>query len=177
MKKRSNFLFLSCVFAVAGILIPGTSFPAPPASTVVPSAPPVAAAPSLIFNYNPKGKPDPFKPFVDVEIDLKKKQAEQQKKKQQALPLSPLQRLPLESFKLVGIAGDQQSRKAMVQDVNKKFYPLFVGTVIGLNRAKVVSILEDRVMLEEPSTEGTGKAKKKKMIEMKLRREGDEGKP
>lgn len=131
----------------------------------------------MIFHYDPKGKPDPFKPFIDVEIALKKKQAEQQKKKQEALPLSPLQRLPLESFKLVGIAGNQQGRKAVVQDVNKKFYPLFVGTIIGMNRAKVITILEDRIMLEEPSTGSAGKAKKKKMIEMKLRREGDEGKP
>lgn len=177
MKKRNNFLLWFCFFAVAGFLSPGVSFSAPPVSSpAAPAAPPATASP-LIFHYNPTGKPDPFKPFVDAEIALKKKQAEQQKKKQQALPLSPLQRLPLESFKLVGIAGNPQGRKAMVQDVNGKFYPLFVGTYIGLNRAKVVAIRETSVFLEEAGAQGSGKKAKKKTIEMKLRREGDEGKP
>ena len=39
---------------------------------------------------------------------------------------------------------------AIVEDgVAKKYYPLFVGTYIGLNGGRVAAILPDRVMVEE----------------------------
>ncbi|MDQ5984691.1 MAG: hypothetical protein CSYNP_00387 [Syntrophus sp. SKADARSKE-3] len=152
--------------------------PATP-STTQPAAQPATSSP-LIFNFDPHGKPDPFKPFVDAEIALKKKQLEEQlkkqKKKQAVLPLSPLQRAGIEQFKLVGIAGNNISRKAIIQDMNGKFYPIAIGMLIGLNRAKVVEIRESSVLLEEPLAGGS-KTPKKKFIEMKLRKEGDEGKP
>jgi type IV pilus assembly protein PilP len=148
-------------------------------STTPPGTQPTTSSP-LIFSFDPQGKPDPFKPFVDAEIALKKKQLEEQlkkqKKKQVALPLSPLQRFGIEQFKLVGIAGNNISRKAIIQDMNGKFYPIATGMLIGLNRAKVVEIRESSVLLEEPLTGGS-KTPKKKFIEMKLRKEGDEGKP
>lgn len=142
---------------------------------------------SLIFDYDPKGKPDPFKPFVDAEIAMKKRQLEQRmlaqkqlelKKRQQhgLLPLSPLQRQAIEQFKLVGIAGNNRVRKAVVQDGSGKFYPLYTGTLVGLNSAKVVEIREQSVLLEEPAARGAGKSAKK-YIEIKLHREGDEGTP
>jgi len=52
------------------------------------------------YHYNPTGKADPFKPFIDVEL-VKKKTVEQSS----PLSLNPLQRQTVEQFKLVGIIG------------------------------------------------------------------------
>ncbi|MEN6375236.1 MAG: pilus assembly protein PilP [Smithella sp.] len=122
----------------------------------VPSVPVIPPAEST-YSYNPAGKPDPFQPFVEEEVAAKKKA-----EKKKASSIFPLQRIEVEQFKLVGIAGDPNRRVAMVEDVAKKFYPLSVGTCIGLNNGKVVEILPDRVIVEEY------KAKKTKRIILKL---------
>jgi len=195
MKKRSKLVIACMVALILGVLAPGMGVSAPP--PVPPKAPalsvppaPAAAESPFIFKFDPAGKPDPFKPFVDVEMALKKKKAEelsrlqkQQKTKEQKQVLSifPLQRLALNQFKLVGIAGNAYNRTAMVQDPASKFYPLVIGTLIGLNGAKVVEIRESSVILEEITQVASAKSKKKrtekKRIEMKLHQEGEEGKP
>lgn len=102
-----------------------------------PSAPASASA----YSYNPAGKPDPFKPFVDVDV----KSA--QKKKDESI--FPLERAEIDSFTLVGIVGDSSKRAAVVQDANKKFYPVFVGSHIGTRKGKVTGILSDQVIIDE----------------------------
>lgn len=76
----------------------------------------------------------------------------------------PLQREEVEKFRVVGIAGDQNRRVAVVEDAAKKFYPLFIGTHIGVNKGKVLEILADRVIVEEYETS------KAKRIILKLRK-------
>ncbi|MDD5168021.1 MAG: pilus assembly protein PilP [Syntrophales bacterium] len=203
MKKRSKvllsgfFIVSACIF----VWVPGTLLSAPPAAkpsdqsvqtgakaAVTPVAPVDAPSP-LVFSYDPKGKPDPFKPFVDAELAFKKKQLEKKmlaqkqaelkrQQQQKAMPLSPLQRQALDQFKLVGIAGNNRVRKAIVQDVSGsgKYYPIYIGTLIGLSSARVVEIRESSVLLEEPKSGGAGKSGRK-YVEMKLRKEGDEGAP
>lgn len=123
------------------------------------------------FTYSPIGKSDPFKPFMETEI---KPSARGFIK---GVPLSPLQRLDVDQYTLVGVAGTPNRRVAMVEDkMNKKFYPLIIGTTIGKNSGKVVEILSDRVIVDEKGTttiEGT-KFKSKRII-MRLSR--DEVKP
>ncbi|MCK7504388.1 MAG: pilus assembly protein PilP [Desulfobacterales bacterium] len=70
----------------------------------------------------------------------------------------------VENFNLVGIAGDQIRRVAVVEDSTKKFYPLFIGTRIGLHNGKVADILADRVTVDELH------GKKVKRIILKLRK-------
>jgi type IV pilus assembly protein PilP len=111
------------------------------------------------YSYNPVGKPDPFRPFVEQEIAAKKKQ-----EKKGVSSIFPLQRIEVDHFRLVGIAGDPDRRIAMVEDLTKKYYPLSVGTHIGLNKGKVVEILPDRVIVEEYKT------KTAKRIILKLRK-------
>jgi type IV pilus assembly protein PilP len=123
------------------------------------------------YRYNPIGKPDPFKPFIDLEIDLKKKM-----ELPKALPISPLQRVGVDQFRVVGIAGDEHSKIAMVQDFKGKFYPIFLGTYIGLNSGRVVQILADRVIVEE-KIKLEAKKTKTTRITMKLHKEEGEGKP
>ena len=123
------------------------------------------------YRYNPIGKPDPFKPFIDLEIDLKKKL-----ERPRTLPISPLQRVGVDQFRVVGIAGDDHSKIAMVQDFKGKFYPIFLGTYIGLNSGRVVQILADRVIVEEKIKLEAKKIKTSR-ITMKLHKEEGEGKP
>jgi Tfp pilus assembly protein PilP len=123
------------------------------------------------YKYNPAGKPDPFKPFIELELSAKKKLE---------IPkppsIFPLQRAAVDHFRLVGVAGDERSKIAMVQDVKGKFYPIFLGTYIGMNSGRVIQILADRIIVEE-KIKADAKQTKTKRITMKLRKEEGEGKP
>jgi Tfp pilus assembly protein PilP len=111
--------------------------------------------PDSNYKYYPLGKPDPFHPFVDVEIASKKKE-------EKKLSAYPLERDEIENFKLSGIIGDQIQRLAIVEimeDGKLKFYPLLRGTHIGLHKGKVLEIMADRVIVEE-----TDKSKTRRII-------------
>lgn len=124
----------------------------------------------VFFNYDPRGKLDPFKPFIDEELAIKKKQ----QLKLKAKPVSPLLRYPLNHYRLVGVAVDDVKRVAVVQDNEGKFYPLFIGTLIGTNRGRVVEIREDRVVVEEPTgVKKRGKTTSRR-VNIKLKKEGEE---
>jgi len=136
----------------------------PPVSTVpvapqpqIQQPPPVVQTPDNTYSYNPLGKPDPFRPFVEVEVAVKNKD-----EKKEVASIFPLQRVKAEQFRVVGIAGDQMRRVAVVEDATKKFYPLFTGTHIGLHNGKVIEIMADRVIVEEHES------KKAKRIILKL---------
>jgi len=119
------------------------------------------------YRYNPAGKPDPFKPFIEREIAVKKK-LEMPKPPS----IFPLQREPVEHFRLVGIAGNDR-RIGMVQDAKEKFYPIFIGTQIGMHGGRVVQILADRAIVEENiKTDAKTKQLKTKRITLKLRKDG-----
>ena len=144
---------------------PVSSVPAMPAAmpTQIQQPPPLAPTSVDTYSYNPLGKPDPFRPFVTVvtakDIDLKKQIA----KKAEA-SMFPLQRAETEKYRVVGIAGDKDHRVAIAEDASKKFYPLLVGTHIGLYNGKVIEIMADRVIVEEYET------KKAKRVILKLRK-------
>lgn len=136
----------------------GTSSPATaPAQT---PQPPPPAAPSDNYSYNPSGKPDPFRPFIVV-VDVA---AKQQAAKKAEVSMFPLQRAETEKYRVVGIAGNKDHRIAIVQDAAKKFYPLFIGTHIGIYDGKVIEIMADRVIVEEYEN------KKAKRVILKLRK-------
>ena len=147
----------------------------PPAATAGgsggPLAKPIPAAalpPVPTYEYNAAGKPDPFKPFMETEPILKKKEENLIKKTVgKGGPISPLQQMDIEQLRLVGIAGDQNRYVAIVEDgVAKKYYPLFVGTHIGLNGGRVAAILPDRVIVEEKAEKAEKQAKKAKIRRM-----------
>ena len=161
---------------------------APPVGAAKPvskPAPPAAPPPPSPTVYQPAGKPDPFHPFIETDLALQKK-LEADLKKQAATkaaakgrPISPLQQSEIGQFRLVGIAGDEKRRTAVVEDGTvKKFYTLFVGTVIGPNEGRVVEILPDRVIVEERVVDPNPKAKKAqaRRMTMMLHKE-EEGKP
>jgi Tfp pilus assembly protein PilP len=134
-----------------------------------PLAKPIPAAalpPAPTYEYNAAGKPDPFQPFMETDPALKTKKEEDLSKKTSGKggPISPLQQVDIEQLRLVGIAGDDHGRTAIVEDrTTKKFYPFFVGTYIGLNGGRVAAILPDRVVVEERVETQDNKRKKMQM--------------
>ncbi len=158
MTKRNRTTNPFAVLAVAGVLVV-SSLGICWAATKAPAV--------------PAAKPDPFRPFI--ELDQEKALALKKKTENKALPVSPLQRAEIDQFRLLGIAGDERSRTAIVDDGKGKFYPLIVGTAIGMNQGRVAQILADRVIVEELTKE-RGKKKVKRII-MKLRRDEEERKP
>lgn len=99
------------------------------------------------------GRKDPFKPYIETGAEVVKKQ-----KQKGALPLSPLQRQDLSVFNLVGISGnDRNGWKAIVEDSEKKYYPVVEGTLIGLDQGHVSSIKSDRVIVAVKSDDSKAK--------------------
>jgi type IV pilus assembly protein PilP len=172
MKKRliisniviSIFIVTAYAFAVEeknilNAIPPAPTVPAAAPQPQIQQPPPVVQTPDNTYSYNPLGKPDPFRPFVEVDVPVKKID----EKKEVAFSIFPLQRIKAEQFRVVGIAGDQMRRVAVVEDATKKFYPLFAGTHIGLHNGKVIEIMADRVIVEEYES------KNAKRIILKLR--------
>jgi len=130
-----------------------------------------------VYQYNARGKADPFKPFMETDPDVINKKAaalKQKTAKASNKMISPLQRADIDKFLLVGIAGDQNRRTAIVEDkAAKRHYPLFMGTHIGKNGGRVAAILADRVIVEEIVRDDQKKTKKRQVnrIEMFLHKD------
>jgi type IV pilus assembly protein PilP len=92
------------------------------------------------FQYNPAGKPDPFKPFIQLTPI---------RELTRTTPLTPLQKYDLSQLKLVAIISIQEGNVALVEDSAGKGYFVKRGTEIGKNDGKVTKILKDRVIIEE----------------------------
>ena len=71
-------IFIIAIFAFAAEV--KNTLPAIPPVNVAPATlqtqiqqpPPLAPIPENTYSYNPLGKPDPFRPFVEVDIAVKK---------------------------------------------------------------------------------------------------------
>jgi len=128
------------------------------------------------YRYDPKGKIDPFKPFVRLELPTPSKKGPEIKK--HTGHLTPLQRVALDKVRVTGIAGSSSKRVAMVEDGGGggKGYLVYVGTLIGENGGKVIQILPDRVIVEEKLGESKGKEKMHR-VALKLHKEEGEGRP
>ncbi len=92
------------------------------------------------YSYNPAGKPDPFKPFI---------QLTPVRDASRSTPLTPLQKYDISQLKLVAIISTPEGNIALVEDATGKGYFLKKGTWIGKNDGKVTKILKDKVIIEE----------------------------
>jgi Tfp pilus assembly protein PilP len=149
MSRRSNKLTKFCLLGL--VLIAGVFWWGMAISTAGAEEAALVSTGTTILKT--PGKIDPFKPFIETGSDVMK-----EKKVKGALPLSPLQRQDLSAFKLVGIAGNgQDGWKAIVEDNEKKFYPIIEGTLIGFDQGRVSSIKSDRVIVAVQSADQKGK--------------------
>ena len=111
--------------------------------------------------------------IAKMQEDLKKRMERKIKS------ISPLQQADIGQFRLIGTAGDQNRCVAVVEDgVSKKYYPLVIGTYIGLNRGRVSEILPDRVIVEEKAGMQAKKEKIRRVtLTLHKEKEEEEGKP
>jgi type IV pilus assembly protein PilP len=128
---------------------PAPAKPQPGAPAVAASSPatpgtPAAALAEPVPTYDPRGKFDPFKPFL---LTQKGAEAGEAKKK----PLTPLQKMALSEIQagLRAIVWGKMGNKALVEDATGKGYVLTVGTYVGQNDGIVKKILQDRIVVEE----------------------------
>ena len=102
------------------------------------------------YSYDPVGKADPFKPFI---------QLTPVKVSSRTLPLTPLQKYEISQLKLVAIIASPDGNIALVEDSTGKGYFLKKETGIGKNEGKVKKILKDRVLIEEVYEDAFGQKK------------------
>ena len=102
------------------------------------------------FSYNPVGKPDPFRPFIQLTPAAKLAKT---------AFLTPLQKYDISQLKLVAIITIPEGNVALVEDQQGKGYFLKNGTAIGRNEGKVKKILKDRVIIEEIYSDVLGQGK------------------
>lgn len=121
------------------------------------------------WRYNPEGKPDPFKPFIQiVEEDKKTGKAGEQK---EVVVLPPLQRFGTEAFRLTGIVSAGNKRFAMVETPEGKRHIILRGTRIGINNGRVIKILSDSVIVLEEIKDFEGNINTERVI-LTLRKNG-----
>lgn len=101
------------------------------------------------FSYNPAGKADPFRPFIQLTPEKAPKSAF----------LTPLQKYDISQLRLVAIITLPEGNVALVEDQQGKGYFLKRGTAIGRHDGKVKTILKDRVVIEEAYSDVLGQAK------------------
>jgi Tfp pilus assembly protein PilP len=101
------------------------------------------------YTYDPVGKPDPFKPFIQLSA----------KEIPKGLRLTPLQKYDISQLKLVAIIIAPEGNIALVEDSLGKGYFVRKGTLIGKNDGKVKKILIDKVIIEEVYQDVVGQTK------------------
>lgn len=187
-KFLAGSLALVFLLAVSAMAVPAAAPPAAaPAAvntavaTAIPAAAPATVTPAEAavempeYRYDPKGKTDPFKPFVRLEIPTAVKKGPEKKK--YTGNLTPLQRVPLDKVRVTGIAGSAAKRVALVEDGLGKAYMVYLGTLIGENGGRVIQIFPDRVIVEEKIGEGSKGKEKSHRVALKLHKEEGEGRP
>lgn len=104
--------------------------------------------------YIPEGRLDPFEPLFKkerVSLAVGKQKIKRRK------PLTPLERINLSQLTLVGIIQAPSGSRALVQETTGKGYVVKKGTYIGTNSGKIVTILKDRIIIEEEGEDIYGK--------------------
>ena len=129
----------------------------------VAAVPEVVQAPEVVeYVYDPTGTRDPFKnPFgtlIEIPID-------------NAIPLTPLQKVGLDQLRVIGVIVGKGEPKAMVIAPDNKSFVLKKGTKIGRNNGKVSQITTDAIFIEEQYLDFSGVVKSK-MQEIKLPKQG-----
>jgi type IV pilus assembly protein PilP len=118
--------------------------------------------PEEVYVYSPAGRRDPFTPIIIKE-----------EKKALGGAKTPLERYPLNEFKLAGIVWGGLGYHAMLEGPDGKGYFVKVGTVIGPNRGVIKKITQNSMIVEEKFKDPTGQVDKREVvIELRKKQEG-----
>lgn len=145
---------------------------APPAAPAKKAAAPVQAAMTTAkkeeYVYEPSGRRDPFKPFI--ELEGKKASV----RVSSTASITPLETYDLSELRLVGVIILPGKKVAMVEDPAGKGYNVKEGTLIGINEGKVVEVLKDEVVVEEKYRDELAKIRSRRVsIKIPKEQEGE----
>ena len=115
------------------------------------------------YVFDPACLRDPFIPIDAV----KSAKAPGQEVAEQEKRLTPLQKFDLSQFKLVAVVMAGDNTRALVEDSGGMGYIIQPGTPIGMRGGHVLSILKDKILVEEYTVNYLGE-KKSKTSELKL---------
>jgi Tfp pilus assembly protein PilP len=174
MKRFGTILLLGTILMLGscgGEAPKATKVPMPPVGKKTPApAPTPGPMPSLAeskagpastgkYVYDPKGKPDPFKPLI-----VDRTEAASGKPKPSSMEAAtPLERMDLSQLKLVAVVWDISDPKGMVEDSSGKGYILSIGTPIGRNRGRITQINSLGVVVTERIEDSTGRFKSRQV--------------
>jgi len=103
----------------------------------------------LVYNYNPQGKTDPFKPLYQEPKPAPPLPPPGPPKDDPNIKLTPLQMVELGQMRLVAVVWDIPEPRAMVETPKGDGFILSVGTPIGKNRGIVSKIDPKGVLVME----------------------------
>ena len=107
------------------------------------------------YTYNPKGKVDPFKPSITLDILKGKLKLKG--------PVLPLQTYELSQLKVVAIMLGFEHSRALLEDASGKGYIVKEGTYVGKNNGRIVKILPNKLIVAEEFLDHYGRVKTKKV--------------
>jgi type IV pilus assembly protein PilP len=116
------------------------------------------------YTYDPKGKPDPFKPLIVEKAEAAAPAAGPTQSREAVMEAAtPLEGMDLAQLKLVAVIWKISDPKGMVEDATGKGYILSIGTPIGKNRGKVTQITSAGVVVTERYETSSGKFKSREV--------------
>ena len=167
-------LAVLCLAAAGMVGCSDSTKPAGKAATPTPAQQPKSAVtstaaqakaeeqPVAVYAYSPAGRRDPFMPIIIKE-----------EKKGPAGAKTPLERFPVNEFKLAGIVWGGLGYHAMLEGPDGKGYFIRVGTKIGPNQGVVKKITQTTMIIEEKYKDPTGEINRKEItIELRKKQEG-----
>lgn len=170
MKTKTLIILLGAVVALAGCsdsskkktaVAPGAKKPVSAVTSTVTTTVAVQE-PGPPYSYAPAGRRDPFTPIVIKE-----------EKKGLIGAKTPLERFPINEFKLAGIVWGGLGYHAMLEGPDGKGYFVRQGMVIGPNRGIIRKITDKTMVVEESYKDPSGEINKKQIvIELRTKQEG-----
>ena len=113
------------------------------------------AEPREDYRYDPTGKPDPFRSFVRMDDELEDGIT------------TPLERFDLSQLEVTAIIWKSDRPRALIRDPAGKAYIVSEGTPIGKNKGRIVSILDNAVLVKETYVDFSDRATTKE-VELRL---------
>ena len=161
-----RFLGILIACLLTGGLVACGSDPVPPRAAAAKSQPraaraPVAAIQEAVaepleeYRYDPTGKPDPFRSFVLRTDELDEGVT------------TPLERFDLSQLEVTAIIWKSERPRALIRDPAGKAYIVSEGTPIGKNKGRIVSIVDNAVLVKETYVDFRDRATTKE-VELRL---------
>ena len=169
--RTSLAAFVIVIIMAAALAGCGDKKTAPSKPVAQPAQPAASQAPvpqeekieKLSYDYDPKGRRDPFQSLVDVAKAKPKRSAGKR----------PIENFDVDEIRLSAIVWDQKEYYALITLPDSKSYTIKRGMTLGLYGGKVVEITKDSVLIREQVKDYRGQLKTKDTL-LKLRKEGVE---